>query len=316
MPTTTEVITQLPLPMILPVADKVVPKKPARYDSDDPTTKVYVLPVFSSKEEERKWAKEPMVGVFRVFARHGFADGFNGHISLRDPIEPDKFWINPYAKHFGMLCVSDSVRVTAAGKYVEGSKSKINTAGFIIHLTIHRHRPDINVVCHAHSTYESRINTSYCVPATGDPDGKIPVSWSHGTDTKTINKFLKQDLDVIVLCMPLTTSSRHIISEEQFHIMSQKKKPFVINVGRGQLIEREALIKALEEGWISGAALDVTDPEPLPKKDRLWETPNLFITPHVSWKSMSYWERVLDILELNLQRLVQGRPVLNAVGKP
>jgi ribulose-5-phosphate 4-epimerase/fuculose-1-phosphate aldolase len=52
-----------------------------------------------------------------------------------------------------MLCVSDLVRVTAGGKYVEGSKSQINAAGFIIHSNIHRNRPDINVVCHAHSPY-------------------------------------------------------------------------------------------------------------------------------------------------------------------
>ncbi|KAL6251251.1 hypothetical protein RBB50_001459 [Rhinocladiella similis] len=127
--------------------------KPAGYDSDDPTTNLNVLPTFSDKYEERKWAKEQMVGIFRVFARHGFADGFNGHISLRDPVEPKTFWINPYARHFGMMRVSDLVRVDEHGKYVEGAKSKINAAGFIIHSNIHRARPDINVVCHAHSPY-------------------------------------------------------------------------------------------------------------------------------------------------------------------
>jgi hypothetical protein len=59
------------------------PAKPPGYDSDDPTTNLNVLPTFPDKYAERKWAKEQMVAIFRVFSRHGFADGFNGHISLR-----------------------------------------------------------------------------------------------------------------------------------------------------------------------------------------------------------------------------------------
>jgi phosphoglycerate dehydrogenase-like enzyme len=75
------------------------------------------------------------------------------------------------------------------------------------------------------------------------------------------------------------------------------------------------LVHALEAGWIRGAALDVTDPEPLPPEHRLWEAPNLFITPHVSWKTSGYWGRVLDILDVNLQRLAEGRPLMNTVEK-
>jgi hypothetical protein len=83
MSTTTEIQATLSSTIVEPIAEKAAPKKPAGYDSDDPTTNLNVLPTFSTKEEERKWAKDQMVGVFRVFARHGFADGFNGHISLR-----------------------------------------------------------------------------------------------------------------------------------------------------------------------------------------------------------------------------------------
>lgn len=59
------------------------PKKPAGYDPEDPTTNLNVIPKFANKLDERKWAKEQMVAIFRVFAKQGFADGFNGHISLR-----------------------------------------------------------------------------------------------------------------------------------------------------------------------------------------------------------------------------------------
>ena len=128
--------------------------KPVGYDPADPATNLNALPQFSSKEEERKWTKQQMVAIFRVFAKHGWADGFNGHVSLRDPVEPDTFWLNPYARHFSTLCVSDLIRVDAGGKYVEGPKHlRINIAGFPIHERIHRERPDINVVVHTHSPH-------------------------------------------------------------------------------------------------------------------------------------------------------------------
>lgn len=126
---------------------------PVGYDPDDPTTNLNVIPTFATKEEERAWAKAQFVGVFRVFARLGYADGTNGHISLRGPIETDTFWINPWACHFGCIKVSGLIRVTHDGQYVEGAKVKINTAGFIIHSNIHKARPDVHVVAHAHSPY-------------------------------------------------------------------------------------------------------------------------------------------------------------------
>jgi ribulose-5-phosphate 4-epimerase/fuculose-1-phosphate aldolase len=154
MSTTTTSTEQPSLAMEAVAMTPAEPKKPAGYDPDDPTTKLNVIPTFASKIEEREWAKGQMVGIFRAFAKHGFADGFNGHVSLRDPVEPDTFWINPYAKHFSMVKLSDLIRVDHDGKYVEGPRgSKINTAGFIIHSNIHRVRPDLHVVCHAHSPY-------------------------------------------------------------------------------------------------------------------------------------------------------------------
>lgn len=70
-----------------------------------------------------------------------------------DPVEPDTFWINPYGVHFGLLTVSDMVRVDAQGVRVGGADKLINTAGFIIHAAIHQRRPDINAACHLHSPF-------------------------------------------------------------------------------------------------------------------------------------------------------------------
>lgn len=164
------------------------------------------------------------------------------------------------------------------------------------------------------SAPESRVDDSYCVPGTGDPEGLLPSKWFHGSDRDSINAFLAQDLDILVVCLPLNDSTRYVISKEQFQILS-KKRTFVSNVGRGPHIRTEDLMQALDEGLIRGAALDVTDPEPLPADHPLWKAPNLFITPHVSWKTTHYWDRVLNILEGNLERLATVEPLMNLVNK-
>ncbi|KAL6245542.1 hypothetical protein RBB50_007541 [Rhinocladiella similis] len=115
--------------------------------------RLHHIPTPDTKEEERKWQLQHMAGAFRVFAKLGYADGGSGHISLRDPVEPDTFWINPYGVHFGLLKASDMVRVDEEGNRVGGNDAPVNTAGFIIHSQIHKARPDINAACHMHSPY-------------------------------------------------------------------------------------------------------------------------------------------------------------------
>lgn len=163
-------------------------------------------------------------------------------------------------------------------------------------------------------TPESRKDSSYCVPGTGDPNGLIPAKWFHGSSRADIDNFLDQKLDILVVCLPLTQETSGIISSSQFKILS-KNKTFLSNVGRGKHVDTEALTEALKTGQIRGAALDVTDPEPLPSDHSLWEAPNVFITPHNSWHSTMYWPRVLEILGTNLERLDTGRPLVNAVKK-
>ena len=164
------------------------------------------------------------------------------------------------------------------------------------------------------ATPESRHDDSYCVPGTGDREGLLPSRWFHGPSKEAINHFLGQDLDILVISLPLTTESKGLLSYEQFDILS-RKRTFVSNVARGGHIDQDALIDALQSGKIRGAALDVTDPEPLPNDHPLWLAPNLLITPHVSWKTGAYWDRLLDILELNLGKLEAGEPLINAVNR-
>lgn len=112
------------------------------------------MPKFESKEKERLWAKQHMAAAFRVFARKGYTEGSAGHISLRDPVDPDTFWINPLAKHFGLIKASDLVHCDEDGNVLpDGAQTAINQAGFAIHSAVHKARPEVNAACHTHSVY-------------------------------------------------------------------------------------------------------------------------------------------------------------------
>lgn len=103
-------------------------------------------------EAERQHRKEQLAAAFRIFARHGYDEGIAGHITARDPENPEHFWVNPYATHFSRIKVSDLLRVDENGKVVEGTK-RTNKAAFAIHSSIHDARPDVVAIAHAHTIY-------------------------------------------------------------------------------------------------------------------------------------------------------------------
>ncbi|WZH40516.1 class II aldolase/adducin N-terminal [Fusarium acuminatum] len=111
------------------------------------------IPSIEDPYQKRQWQLEHMAGAFRVFARMGFTEGAAGHISVRDPVDPDTFWINPMGVHFGMLKASDMVHINEQGQVIGGNRVAVNAAGFTIHAAIHKARPDVHAACHAHSKY-------------------------------------------------------------------------------------------------------------------------------------------------------------------
>ncbi|KAJ5398573.1 hypothetical protein N7465_009062 [Penicillium sp. CMV-2018d] len=118
------------------------------------------VPKFKNFETQREYMLNHMVGAFRVFARHGFVEGMAGHISMRDPENPDLFWTNPLGIHFGLIKASDMILVNEDGVAVGGNMSRpANAAGFLIHSAIHRARPDVNAACHFHSKYGKAWST-------------------------------------------------------------------------------------------------------------------------------------------------------------
>ncbi|KAF3763119.1 arad-like aldolase/epimerase [Cryphonectria parasitica EP155] len=113
---------------------------------------IRTYPKFATLEQERQYRKEHLAAAFRIFADRGYDEGVAGHISVRDPILTDHFWLNPLSKHFSQMRVSDLILVDEDGFVVEGDEP-INTAAFTIHSAIHRLRPDVHAACHAHSVH-------------------------------------------------------------------------------------------------------------------------------------------------------------------
>ncbi|WP_280586799.1 D-2-hydroxyacid dehydrogenase [Halorubrum sp. Boch-26] len=109
--------------------------------------------------------------------------------------------------------------------------------------------------------------------------------------------------DVLVLACPLTETTEGLIGEAELDALPTDA--IVVNVARGGVIDTPALVDALRSNALHGAALDVTDPEPLPSDHDLWGFENVFLTPHVAGHTTKYWDRRADVLVENLERVAE-----------
>ncbi|MBN1394508.1 MAG: D-2-hydroxyacid dehydrogenase [Pirellulales bacterium] len=116
-------------------------------------------------------------------------------------------------------------------------------------------------------------------------------------------------VDFLALCLPLNDSTRGMIDAEKLSRM--KPDALLVNVARGPLVVAADLIAALEGGRLAGAVMDVTDPEPLPPESRLWNLPNVIITPHVGGQSRRRIDDMTDLFCRNLRRWSAGEPLIN-----
>jgi len=119
---------------------------------------------------------------------------------------------------------------------------------------------------------------------------------------------LLEQADFVVLSLPLTDDSKQMIGRRELQAM--KKSAILINIARGGVVDQQALIEALQSGEIAGAGLDVTDPEPLPPDNPLWDMPNVIITPHISAQSPQYMDRAIEVIGENLRRFIADEPLL------
>ncbi|WP_135534251.1 MULTISPECIES: D-2-hydroxyacid dehydrogenase [Halostella] len=110
--------------------------------------------------------------------------------------------------------------------------------------------------------------------------------------------------DYLVLACPLTDETRGIVGHEEF--VTLPPSAVLVNVARGPVVDTEAMETALRKGWIRGASLDVTDPEPLPEDHPLWNLENVQITPHNAGHTPNYYERLADVVAGNAERYAAG----------
>ncbi len=121
--------------------------------------------------------------------------------------------------------------------------------------------------------------------------------------------------DVLVLALPATKETAGLINRERLRRM--KKTAILVNVGRGVLVDTDALAQALEQGELGGAAVDVTAPEPLPKEHPLWKCKNALITPHITGASFGHlkqtWDNIIGLVMDNLRNYAAREPLRNPV---
>ena len=128
------------------------------HDSEgEPTSEPeWYLPTFDTVEEERQHRKQRLAATYRIFAKLGFEDGAvgaAGHVTVRDPEDPETFWVNPWGVPFSHITTSSLIRVDSDGKIVDGEGALLNGAAFAIHSQIHAARPDVVAAAHSHSMH-------------------------------------------------------------------------------------------------------------------------------------------------------------------
>ena len=155
------------------------------------------------------------------------------------------------------------------------------------------------------------IGDVYSVAGTGDLRGILPDRvFLAGHE----NDFLSE-LDFLILAMPLTPTTEGIVGEAELRALPPQA--CLLNPARGPLVREEALLKALELGWIAGAALDTHYRYPMPPDHPLWGFPNVIFTPHISGSALSpyFLARAWDIFLQNVERDRAGRPLLNELAR-
>lgn len=150
---------------------------------------------------------------------------------------------------------------------------------------------------------------TYILPGTGDPEGVLPDRFfSPGQELE----FLAA-LDYLILALPHTQRTTGLIGERELQTLP--RAAFLLNPARGPIVNEQALLTALHENWIAGAALDTHFAYPLPPEHPLWSMPNVLLTPHIAGAehSTAFPARMGDLFVQNVERYLAGRPLLNVV---
>jgi len=150
-------------------------------------------------------------------------------------------------------------------------------------------------------------DNGYIQEGLGDPTGDLPRRIYPFQALKS----MIAECDFLVVAVPLTSETTGLIGSEELEAM--KPEAFLIDISRGSVIDHIALIRALKDKKIAGAALDVFPEEPLSKDNPLWKFPNVIISPHISGASPHYDQRAVALFSENLRRFLTGEPLFNQV---
>jgi phosphoglycerate dehydrogenase-like enzyme len=148
-------------------------------------------------------------------------------------------------------------------------------------------------------------DNDYSPPEIGDPDGEL---FHRLYPTQALKSMLKE-CDFIVVAVPLTEKTHHLIGAEELAVC--KPGAYIVDVSRGGVINPEALLQALKDNKLGGAALDVFVNEPLPPTDPLWKAPRTLITPHIGGFSARYDDRAVELFMGNIENYLNERPLFN-----
>ncbi|MGO9056211.1 MAG: D-2-hydroxyacid dehydrogenase [Candidatus Binataceae bacterium] len=214
------------------------------------------------------------------------------HISLRAQVRHQ--W-TPITRFFSQ---ADSLRGKALGIIGYGAigrEAARLAAGFGVEVMALKRDPHV------------RRDPRFSFPGIGDPEGLIPTRWfgpEHCAELMALNDF-------VVVTLPLTSATRNFIGARE--LGAARPGAYLINVGRGEVIDQPALIQALTSGLLGGAGLDVMVPEPLPHDHPLWDMENVILTPHTAGPNKRYQDDCIRIFVENLRRFASGRELINVV---
>jgi phosphoglycerate dehydrogenase-like enzyme len=149
----------------------------------------------------------------------------------------------------------------------------------------------------------------YAPAGTGDPAGDLPERIYPPEALAT----MVRDCDYVAVITPLTAQTRHLINASVLKAM--KPTAVLINVARGEVVDEAALIEALQQGTIGGAALDVFEQEPLPASSPLWQMENVIISPHCAGNSSTYNDKGLELFLENVRLYLEKKPLLNRINR-
>jgi phosphoglycerate dehydrogenase-like enzyme len=247
------------------------------------------ITVEQRKIEEREWPKDLITDAEIVYAMNAVPDQSQA---------PELRWIQLHSAGVNHL----------GDKPLWDSDVKITTTSGI-------HAPNMGqyvmaqILSFASKVNRSMVDHGYTIPGTGDPEGMM-ADRIYPTEA---TRLVLTECDYIVVTLPLTAKTHHLLDEDLFKTM--KPNCFLVNVGRGELINEAALIRALENKWIAGAGLDIFEEEPLPSDSPLWSMSNVVISPHISGFTPHYDDRAIDVFVENLRRYLNYEPLINLVDR-